>query len=134
MCGHWLFAGSRVALDDVAEVFGGQGGGEKPEPRRSGPGRIVVQVGAEAAIPFRLIRAQVARQFAPAPGHVEGQDLGCPMRDHLTDDTGSQIAHVNWLAGFAGHDCETQNSGTSAVGGGEPRDAGRARAPGLYCG
>ena len=46
----------------------------------------------------------------------------------------SGIVRSDWLAGFAGHDSETQNSGTSAVGGGEPRDAGRARAPGLYCG
>ena len=45
-----------AALDDVAEVLGRQGGGEKPEPPRSRASRIVEQV---AALITLMTRAQM---------------------------------------------------------------------------
>ena len=83
------------ALGDIAEVFGCQDGGNQVEAtllrlrqdRRAGSGGT--------GHPVRLVRAQVTRQLAAAARHVEGQDLGCPARDHLTDSAGSQIAHVD---------------------------------------
>lgn len=82
--------------DGVAEVFGDEKSWAQPQPRGSLAGRVIVEITAEPFVPARLVRAEVAGEFAVPPRYVKGQELGPSARDDLPDRSSSEIALVDY--------------------------------------